>query len=45
MSRAASLPLAPSAGLFSHLLVAVDRWLMTYAEITIQNGDTPRCIV
>ena len=42
MSRAATLPFAPSASLFSQLLAAVDRWLLAYAEITIRNGDIPR---
>ena len=43
MSAAASLSLAPSTGLFSRLVAAFDRLLMTYAEITIRNGDTPCC--
>jgi hypothetical protein len=35
----------PPATLLSRLLATVDRWLMTYAEITIRNGDICRCDV
>ena len=45
MSAAASLSLVPSNGLLSRLVVTIDRWLMAYAEITIRNGDIPRCVV
>jgi hypothetical protein len=45
MSAAASLALAPSNGLFSRLVATVDRLLMTYAEITIRNGDISRCVL
>ncbi|WP_298258595.1 hypothetical protein [Bradyrhizobium sp.] len=45
MSATASLALAPSNGLFSRLVATIDRLLMTYAEITIRNGDIPRCIL
>jgi hypothetical protein len=41
MSRAASLPLASSAGLFSRLLSAIERVLMLNAEIACRNGDLP----
>ena len=42
MSKTAVIPLSPSATLIGRLLAAVDRWLMTYAEIQIRNGDVPR---
>ncbi len=41
MSRTASLPLAPSAGLFRRLLSILDRVLMANAEIAHRNGDLP----
>jgi hypothetical protein len=42
MSKTASAALrAPSAGLLSRLFVAVDRFLLTYAQMTIRNGDIP----
>ena len=45
MSMTASFALAPSARLLSRLLATVDRWLLAYAEMTIRNGDIPRCCV
>jgi hypothetical protein len=45
MSRTAVIALTPSATLLSRLLATIDRWLMTYAEMTIRNGDIPRCNV
>ncbi len=42
MSKTAAIRLSPPPTLFSRFLVAVDRWLMTYAEIQIRNGDVPR---
>ncbi len=45
MSATASLHLTPSTGIFSRLVATVDRWLMTYAEFTIRNGDIPRCVL
>ena len=45
MSTTFALPNAPSITLVSRLLAAIDRRLLAYAEITIRNGDIPRCIV
>jgi hypothetical protein len=45
MSATAAIALTPSATLLSRLLAAIDRWLLAYAEITIRNGDIPRCCV
>jgi hypothetical protein len=42
MSKTAALPLSPSATLLGRLLAAIDRWLLTYAELQIRNGDVPR---
>jgi hypothetical protein len=42
MSKAASIALAPSSGLFGRLFATIDRWLLTYAELQIRNGDVPR---
>jgi hypothetical protein len=42
MSKTAAFAFTPSTTLLSRLLEAIDRWLMTYAEMTIRNGDTPR---
>jgi hypothetical protein len=42
MSKSASIALAPTSSLFGRLFAAVDRWLMTYAETQIRNGDVPR---
>jgi hypothetical protein len=43
MSRTAAIALMPSAPLFSRLLATIDQWLLVYAEMTIRNGDIPRC--
>ena len=45
MSTTFALPNAPSTTLVSRLLAAIDRSLLTYAEITIRNGDILRCDV
>jgi hypothetical protein len=42
MSKTVAIRLSPSTNLLSRFLAAVDRWLMTYAEIQIRNGDVPR---
>lgn len=43
MSKTASAGFtAPSASLLSRLFATVDRLLLAYAEMTIQNGDIPR---
>jgi hypothetical protein len=43
MSDIASLGRIPSNNWLGRLMVSIDRWLLTYAEITIRNGDVPRC--
>lgn len=43
MPTTAVIAFAPSANPLSRLLATIDRWLMAYAEITIRNGDIPRC--
>jgi hypothetical protein len=45
VSSTTSFALAPSATPLSSLLAAIDRWLLAYAEMTIQNGDIPRYCV
>ena len=45
MSTTAAFAYTPSTTLLSRLLAAIDRSLLTYAEITIQNGDILRCDV
>jgi hypothetical protein len=45
MSKSAAFVLAPPYSPLSRLLASIDRWLMTYAEMTIRNGDIPRCNV
>ena len=45
MSDSASFAFAPSSTLFSRLMASLDRWLLAYAEMTIRNGDIPRCEV
>ena len=45
MSNTAAFVFTPSATPLSRLLASIDRWLMTYAEITIRNGDISRCEV
>jgi hypothetical protein len=42
MSKTAAIPLSASATLLGRVLAAVDRWLLTYAELQIRNGDVPR---
>ena len=42
MSKTASIALVPASGLFARLFATIDRWLMTYAELQIRNGDVPR---
>jgi hypothetical protein len=42
MSKTATLRLSPAASLLGRLLAALDRWLTTFAEIQIRNGDVPR---
>jgi hypothetical protein len=41
MSKTAAIRLAPSETVFSRLLVAIDRILMTNPRIAIRNGDLP----
>jgi hypothetical protein len=41
MSKIVSLPLAPSASLFSRIMATIDRLLMASARIAIRNGDLP----
>ncbi len=45
MSKTASIALAPAPSLFGRLFVSLDRLLLAYAELTIRNGDVPRCEV
>jgi hypothetical protein len=45
MSNTAAFALAPTVSLLSRLLATVDQWLLAYAEMTIRNGDVPRCDV
>lgn len=42
MPTTAAIALTPSATPLSRLIAAVDRWLLTYAEMTIRNGDIAR---
>jgi hypothetical protein len=42
MSKTASIALAPSSSLFGRLFATIDRLLLSYAEMTIRNGDVPR---
>lgn len=42
MSKAASLGLTPSNGLFRQLVGFIDSFLMKSAQISIRNGDLPR---
>jgi hypothetical protein len=42
MSKTASIALAPSSSLFGRLFATLDRLLLSYAEMTIRNGDVPR---
>jgi hypothetical protein len=41
MSKTASIGLVPSNGLFSRLMAAIDRLLMSSARIAVRNGDLP----
>jgi hypothetical protein len=41
MSKTASIGLVPSNGLFSRLMAAIDRLLMTSARAAVRNGDLP----
>ncbi len=41
MSNATYAHIAPSRGLFTRLMAAIDRLLMASAEIAIRNGDLP----
>ena len=41
MSKSASLPFSPSAGLFRRIMATIDGWLMNSARIAIRNGDLP----
>jgi hypothetical protein len=41
MTKTVSLQFAPSDTLFSRLIAAIDRLLMTNAEIALRNGDLP----
>jgi hypothetical protein len=43
MSKTASVTLAPTSTLFGRLFATLDRLLLAYAEMTIRNGDVPRC--
>jgi hypothetical protein len=45
MSRTASIAFLPPSTLFGRLFASLDRLLLTYAEITIRNGDVSRCVV
>jgi hypothetical protein len=45
MSKTASIAYAPSSIQIGRLFAAIDRLLLAYAEMTIRNGDTPRCCV
>jgi hypothetical protein len=43
MSKSATIAFAPSSTPFGRLFAAIDRLLLAYAEMTIRNGDVPRC--
>ena len=45
MPRTATIAFAPSSAPFGRLFAAIDRLLLAFAEITIRNGDVPRCNV
>jgi hypothetical protein len=45
MSNTASIVFAPRSTLIGRLVAAIDQLLLAYAEITIRNGDVPRCNV
>ena len=41
MSKTTSIGFAPSNSLFSRLMAAIDRLLMTSARAAVRNGDLP----
>jgi hypothetical protein len=43
MSKSATIAFAPSSTVFGRLFATIDRLLLAYAEMTIRNGDVPRC--
>jgi hypothetical protein len=43
MPKTASIAFGPSSSLWERLFAAIDRLLLAYAEMTIRNGDIPRC--
>jgi len=43
MSKTASVTPAPTSTLFGRLFATLDRLILAYAEMTIRNGDVPRC--
>jgi len=45
MSKTFSVAFAPSSNLFGRLFANIDRLLLAYAEMTIRNGDVPRCCI
>jgi hypothetical protein len=45
MSKSATIAFAPSSSAFVRLFATIDRLLLVYAEMTIRNGDVPRCNV
>jgi hypothetical protein len=45
MSKSAAVAFAPSSLAFARLFATIDRLLLVYAEMTIRNGDVPRCNV
>jgi hypothetical protein len=42
MSKTAAIRFSPSVNLVGRFLASLDRWLMSFAEIQIRNGDVPR---
>jgi hypothetical protein len=42
MSKSVSIAFAPTSSLFGRLFATLDRLLLSYAEMTIRNGDVPR---
>jgi hypothetical protein len=45
MPKTATIAFAPSSSLLDRVFTAIDRLLLAYAEMTIRNGDVPRCDV
>jgi hypothetical protein len=41
MSKTATATFAPSTGIFSRLMVSIDRLLAASARISTRNGDLP----